>query len=199
MQALLHFDIETFIKTLGYLGIFAIVFIESGLLFGMFFPGDSLLFTAGLLASTSILNIWVLIPVVIFGAVLGDSVGYWLGLKFGPKIFSKEDSLFFSKKHIERAHTFYESYGPRAIIIARFVPIVRTVVPVIAGVGKMEYKKFFRFNIIGGIIWGILLPVLGFYLGKAIPNIDKYLLPITLGIIVVSFVPVAVEVWRNKN
>ncbi len=199
MENLIHFDIETFIRALGYMGIFAVVFAESGLLIGMFLPGDSLLFTAGLLASLGVLNIWILVPIIIIAAITGDSVGYWLGSTLGPKIFNREDSWLFNKKHAERAEVFYQKYGAKAIIMARFVPIVRTLVPVVAGIGKMEYKKFFRFNVIGALIWGISLPVLGFYLGKVIPNIDHYLLPITLGIIVVSFVPVVVEVWRGRK
>lgn len=199
METLSIFDIEAIIKTLGLLGIFLIVFAESGLLIGMFFPGDSLLFTAGLLASFGVISIWALIPVVILAAILGDSTGYWFGDKLGPKIFNREDSLLFSKKHIERAHLFYEKYGAKAIILARFVPVVRTLVPTIAGIGAMEYRKFLRFNIIGGALWSTSLPLLGFFLGKTVPDIDKYLLPIILGIIIFSFVPIVLEVWKGRR
>lgn len=199
MELFIHFNIETLIRTVGYFGLFLIIFAESGLLFGIFFPGDSLLFTAGLLASLGVLNIWILIPVVVFAALLGDSVGYWLGSKFGDKVFNKDNSILFDKKYVLRAQDFYTRFGARAVILARFIPIVRTLIPTVAGIGKMEYGKFFKFNIIGGVLWGTALPLLGFYLGKAIPNIDHYLLPITLAIIIVSFVPVAVEVWRARK
>jgi membrane-associated protein len=199
MESILYFDPQSIIKTLGYIGVFLIVFAESGILIGMFFPGDSLLFTAGLLSSLGTLNILLLIPIVIVAAILGDSTGYWIGKTFGSKIFNRDDSVLFSKKYVERAQSFYERYGARAIILARFVPIVRTVVPSVAGVASMKYRAFLRFNIIGGVLWGVALPILGFYLGKKIPNIDHYLLPITFGIIIVSFIPVGVEVWRARR
>lgn len=199
MPNIFHFDIELFIKTLGYTGLFLVVFVESGLLIGMFFPGDSLLFTAGLLAALGLLNIWVLIPVVILAAILGDSVGYLIGWKFGPKIFSRDNSLLFDKKYAQRTHEFYERHGSKAVILARFIPIIRTLIPTVAGIGKMEYRKFLRFNVVGGVLWSSLVPLIGFYLGKSIKNIDHYLLPITLGIIVVSFIPVFVEVWKGKR
>jgi membrane-associated protein len=199
MEQLFHFDIKVFIEALGYLGIFLVVFSESGLLIGMFFPGDSLLFTAGLLASLGMLNIWVLVAFVMLAAVMGDSVGYWLGKTLGPKIFNRSNSYLFDKKYIERAHNFYAKHGAQAIILARFVPIIRTVVPTIAGVGRMEYKTFLKFNVTGGVLWGAFLPLLGFFLGKTIPNIDHYLLLIIFAIIIVSFIPVVIEVWRGRG
>jgi membrane-associated protein len=180
-----HFLINTF----GLVGVIAIVFAESGLFFGFFFPGDSLLFTAGLLASQGFLNPAILFLGVIAAAILGDNVGYTFGRKVGPAIFTKENSLFFNKKYIERARTFYEKYGNKTIVLARFVPIVRTFAPIVAGVGSMNYKKFFTYNCLGGILWSILLLGLGFTLGKTVPGIDKYLLPIVIFIIVASFLP----------
>ncbi len=196
---LLHIDLIALIKTFGYLGIFAIVFAESGLFFGFFFPGDSLLFTAGLLASQGLLNILVLVPLMMAGAILGDSVGYWFGAKVGPKIFTREDSFFFHKRHVERTHNFYLKYGARAIVLARFIPIVRTLTPILAGVGTMPYGTFLKFNIMGGVLWGAGVTFLGYFLGTTIPGIERYLLPIVVGIIVVSFLPIALEFLKIRT
>jgi membrane-associated protein len=191
-------DPATIIKTLGLLGVFAIVFAESGLFFGFFFPGDSLLFTAGLLASQGYFSIIALTAGAFICAVAGDSVGYAFGKKVGPKIFTKEDSLFFHKKHVARAEAFYQIYGSKAIILARFVPIVRTFVPIVAGVGSMEYKKFLLSNIVGGALWAFAMSILGFWLGTVIPSIDRYLLPIIAIIIVLSVVPIIREYLKAK-
>lgn len=181
---------EQLISVLGLAGVVAIIFAESGLFFGFFLPGDSLLFTAGLLASQGYLNIWWLAPAATLAAILGDSVGYWFGAKVGPKIFSKEDSLFFHKDHLLKTSEFYERHGKKTIILARFIPIVRTFAPILAGVGKMDYQTFLTYNIIGGLIWGAGLTLAGYFLGVWVPNIDQYLIPIILAIIVVSFIPV---------
>lgn len=199
MSELLHIDLITLIQTLGYLGIWVIVFAESGLFFGFFFPGDSLLFTAGLLASQGFLNVWWLTLVVVSAAILGDSVGYWFGAKVGPKIFTREDSFFFHKRHVERARIFYERYGPHALVLARFIPIVRTFTPILAGVGSMRYRTFLRYNFVGGILWGAGVTLLGYSLGTTIPGIDQYLLPIIFFIIAVSFLPVVWEVLKNRH
>lgn len=185
------------IQTAGYIGLFAIVFAESGLFFGFFLPGDSLLFTAGFLASQDFLNIFILVPLVFVAAVLGDNAGYAFGRHFGPKIFKREDSFFFHRDHIRRAETFYENHGPKAIVLARFMPVVRTFAPIVAGVGKMHYPTFFFYNIVGGVLWGIGLPLLGYFLGSVIPGIDQYLLPIIIVIIVASVLPGAVHVLRE--
>lgn len=198
-QFLLLLDPMFLVKTAGLAGVIAVVFAESGLFFGFFFPGDSLLFTAGLLASQGLLPIgWLLIG-TFFAAVLGDSVGYWFGKKTGPAIFAREDSLFFHKKHIERAQKFYEIHGKKTIILARFVPIVRTFAPILAGVGRMEYRTFVTYNIIGGAIWAIGLTALGYFLGSFIPSVDQYLLPIVLGIIAISFIPIIREYLRSRR
>lgn len=186
---MLPVDLITLIKTVGYLGIFAIVFLESGLMIGFFFPGDSLLFTAGFLASQGILDIKILVVGCFLAAVLGDSIGYYIGQKFGRKLFKKEDSIWFHKNHLNRAQRFYDKHGGKTIILARFIPVIRAFAPVVAGVGLMRYKRFVAFNLIGGVLWAIAIPTLGFYLGSAIPDVDKYLLPIVGLIIIASVLP----------
>lgn len=209
MEALFHIDYASMVLSLGivaYIVIFVIIFSESGLLIGLFLPGDSLLFTAGFLASQKIastnqnyLNLWILIGVTFAGAVIGDSVGYSFGHRIGRRIFTKPDSKLFKKENLEKAEKFYEKYGVKTIILARFVPIVRTFAPIVAGVGKMNYKTFFSFNVIGGALWAILIPVAGYYLGRLIPNVDKYLLPIVAAIIIVSAIPTLVEIIRERK
>lgn len=193
------FDLVALIKAVGYLGIFAIVFAESGLFIGFFLPGDSLLFTAGFLASQGLLEIKTLIILVFTAAVIGDSFGYAFGRRIGPAIFKKEDSLFFHRKNLERANLFYQRHGGRTIILARFIPVVRTFAPILAGAGRMRYSSFLFFNIFGGALWSISLSFLGFYLGRSIPDIDKYLLPIIALIIFVSVLPNVIHVLRHRE
>lgn len=176
---------DTLIK-IGLLGAYFILFAESGLLIGFFLPGDSLLFTAGLLASRGYFSIWALVIGGAIAAIIGNQVGYHFGRKFGPRIFNKEESFLFHKDHIIRAENFYEKYGGAALIISRFTPIIRTFVPILAGVGRMNYRKFFIYNIIGGILWVFSVSFAGFFLGKIVPDIDKYILPIIAVIIVLS-------------
>ena len=183
------FNIVALVKTFGYLGIFGMVFAESGLFFGFVFPGDSLVFTSGFLASQNFLNIYVLVIGLFVSAVLGDNVGYWFGVKVGPMIFKKEDSQFFRKKNVEDAHKFFEKHGSKSLVLARFFPVVRTFVPIVAGVAKMNYKKFFLFNVIGGLLWAVGMCLAGFFLGRVIPNADNYILPIVLLIILISIAP----------
>ena len=185
----MHFDLVELIKTAGYIGVFLIVFLESGLLIGFFFPGDSLLFTAGFLASQGYLDITILIIGCFIAAVIGDTVGYFIGKTLGPKIFNKDSSIFFHKKHIEKAQKFYDKHGGKTIILARFIPIIRAFAPVVAGAGKMDYKRFITFNLIGGVLWAIGITLAGYYLGSLIPDVDKYLLPIVGLIIVASVLP----------
>lgn len=192
-------SIETLLQTVGYLGIAAIVFAESGLFFGFFLPGDSLLFTAGILAAKGYFNLWVLSALCFFAAVLGDNVGYAFGRRVGPKIFTRENSRFFHRHHIERARAFYEKYGKKTIVLARFVPIVRTFAPIVAGVGAMHYPTFFVYNLIGGALWGIGLPVAGFYLHELIPDVDRYLLPIVALIVILSILPPFWHVLRERR
>lgn len=199
MELFSHTNLIETLRTIGYIGVSLIVFAESGLFFGFFLPGDSLLFTAGLLASQGYFNFFILLFCVIVCAIVGDSVGYWFGSVVGPKLFTKEDSFFFNKKHITRAKVFYDTHGPKALVLARFIPIVRTFVPIVAGVAQMKYSIFITYNIIGGIGWGVSLTSLGYFLGTRIPNIDTYLLPIVLAIIVISFIPVVIEVVKEKR
>lgn len=192
-------NLITLIETIGYVGLFVIVFAESGLFIGFFLPGDSLIFTAGFLASQNYLHIWWLIPLLCLAAILGDNFGYAFGKRVGPAIFHKEEGLFFHKKNLTRAAQFYEQHGPKTLILARFMPVIRTFVPILAGVGKMDYRRFFYFNAVGGALWTLLLPLAGYYLGQLIPNVDHYLLPIVIGIIVISFIPSLYELWFKKN
>lgn len=199
MTDILHLlDPMTIIKTIGLIGVLGIVFAESGLFFGFFLPGDSLLFTAGFLASQDYLDINILVWGSFVCAVLGDSVGYWFGKKIGPKIFNKDDSIFFHKKHIERSQNFYNKYGNKTIFLARFVPIIRTFAPIVAGVGQMKYRNFLTYNIFGGFVWSFGWIYGGYYLGQIIPGADKYLLLIILAVIVISLLPVFFEVYRAK-
>jgi membrane-associated protein len=187
------------IKAVGYLGVFAIVFAESGLFVGFFLPGDSLLFTAGLLASQGFFDISALIFLVFVGAVLGDQVGYAFGKSVGPKLFKRENSLFFNKKNLVRARDFYEQYGVITIILARFIPIIRTFAPIVAGIGQMRYRTFVWFNVIGGLLWSLLLTLSGYYLVKVIPGIERYVSWIVIGIVIVSVVPMIVHFIKDKK
>lgn len=190
------FDLIALIETIGYLGIFAVVFTESGILLGLFLPGDSLLFAAGLLCSSGFFNILLLIPIVFLAAVSGDNFGYYLGHKFGCRIFNRKESLFLNPDYIVKTEKFFEKYGIKTIFLARFIPIIRTLAPVMAGIGNMDYNKFFSYNIIGGLAWSIIIPFAGYYLGNSIPNIDYYILPITGIIIALSIVPVISKVRK---
>ncbi len=194
-----HFDLIELIKAVGYLGLFGIVFAETGLLVGFFLPGDSLLFTAGILAAQGYLNIYLLLIILIAAAIIGDSTGYAIGKKFGPKIFAKENSVLFKKSHLLKAEKFFEKHGPKTIIIARFVPIVRTFVPTLAGVGKMSYWKFITYNVVGGLIWVLSITMLGYYLGIKVDNIDRYILPGIVIIILISISPYIKEFVTNKE
>ena len=193
------FDLELFIKSFGYIGLFSIVFAETGLAFGFFLPGDSLLFTAGILASQNFLNIFILCPVLFVAAVSGDSVGYWIGNRFGKRLFKQEDSLFFHKDHLVRAKNFYEKHGGKTVILARFIPLIRTFAPIVAGMGGMNYRKFIVYNIVGGAIWAVGIPLAGYYLGRLIPDIDKYLLPIIALIVIISIVPAVIHIGKDKS
>lgn len=192
---------EEFIRTIGYLGVFAIIFAESGLLVGFFLPGDSLLFTAGFLASLNppVFSLPVLLVGFFLAAVIGDSVGYAFGRRVGVKLFQREDSLLFNKKNILRAQAFYEKHGGKAIVLARFIPIVRTFAPIVAGIGTMHYPRFLAFNLVGGLLWAVGVTLAGYFLGSAIPDIDRYLLPIVVLIVIVSVTPAALHLLREPE
>lgn len=192
-----HLNLKEIIMTTGYAGIFGMVFAESGLLFGFFFPGDSLLITAGLLASQGYLNIAILLAGGILAAIGGDSVGYWFGKKTGPKIFKREDSLLFHKKNIIKANEFYEKHGGKTIILARFMPFIRTFAPIVAGIGGMKYSRFLFFNVFGGVFWVSLTVLGGYILGSRIPNIDRYFLVIIAIVILVSASPGLYHFWKE--
>lgn len=189
MESIFNLDLPELIKTTGYFGVFFIIFAESGLFFGFFLPGDTLLFSAGLLASQGYFDIALLVLITVCAAVLGDQVGYLFGKKVGPKIFIRDESFFFKKKYIGKAESFYQKHGKKAIVLARFVPVVRTFVPILAGVGGMHYRTFVAYNIAGGLLWGVGVTLLGYFLGESVPNIDAYLLPILLLIVFVPLLP----------
>jgi len=183
----------------GYLVLVVIVFAETGLLAGFFLPGDSLLVTAGLLAAVEgVLNIWVLNGFLSAAAIAGDTTGYWIGYHLGPKIFNRKDSFLFHRDHLVRTQKFYEKYGAKTIVLARFVPIVRTFAPTVAGVGRMAYRRFLIYNIAGGIGWVASLTLAGFFLGRSIPHIENQIHWVILVVIVLSFLPIVKE-WRHAH
>ncbi len=192
-------DPKTLIETFGTLGLFVIVFAESGLLVGFFLPGDSLLFTAGLLASQGLLNLPLILVGCFVAAVVGDQVGYAFGARVGPALFRRPDSRLFRQSHLEKARRYFEQYGPKTVVLARFIPIVRTFTPVLAGVGQMPYRTFVTFNVVGGLLWAVGVTLLGYALGETIPEIDRYLLPAVALIIAASLVPVARELLRLRR
>ncbi len=195
----MHFNLAYLIETFGYVGLFAVIFAESGLLIGFFLPGDSVLFTAGFLASQNILSLPILIVTCFVAAVTGDSVGYAFGKRIGKRLFQREDSAVFHKKNIIKAQKFYEKHGAKTIVIARFMPVVRTFAPIVAGIGDMNYRRFVSFNIVGGLLWATGLNLAGYYLGKIIPDVDKYLLPIVLLIVVASVAPSIIHILKDKD
>ena len=187
------------VKTGSYLGLAIIIFAESGILLGIFFPGDSLLFAAGLLSAAGFLSFGPLVLIVVVAAIVGDSVGYWFGANVGVNFFKRKDSFFFKQEYLKRTELFYQKYGGRAVVLARFVPIVRTLAPILAGIGSMSYSTFLRYNILGGLLWGAGMLSLGYFLGSIIPNSEHYILPISLVIIVVSFLPILLNLLRGKR
>ena len=199
IYACIQLDPIAIIKAGGYLGIAIIVFAESGLLIGIFFPGDSLLFAAGLLSAAGFLAPVPLIALVVLAAIIGDSVGYWFGANVGINFFKRKDSRFFKQEYVKRTELFYQKYGGRAVVLARFVPIVRTIAPILAGIGTMKYSTFLKFNILGGCLWGIGMVSLGFSLGSVIPNSQHYILPISLVIIIISFLPILINLMSGKR
>ena len=183
----------------GYAVLVAIVFTETGLLIGFFLPGDSLLITAGLVAATGALNIWWLNVLLVIAAVVGDSVGYTIGWRIGPRLFTREQSLVFNPKHVQRTRDFYARHGAKTIVIARFVPIVRTFAPVVAGVGQMAYRRFLTYNVVGGVGWVVTMTGAGYALGQTIPNIGSHLHWVVFVVIVLSLIPIAVEVLKERT
>ena len=201
-------DPEKLIRSGGYILLFAIIFAESGLLIGFFLPGDSLLFIAGMACAGTLvqqagadaihLNIWVVLIGVFIAAVTGDQVGYAFGNKTGPALFKRPDSRFFKHEHLEKAQNFFDVHGPRAIVLARFVPVIRTFCPIGAGAGKMEYRVFLRYNLLGGLLWGVGVTLLGFFLGN-IPLVANNIEIALLMVVGVSILPILIEVVRSKR
>jgi len=195
-------DLVKLIETVGYAGIFAIIFAESGLFFGFFLPGDSLLLTAGLLASRGILNEFILVPGLFIAAVLGDQVGYWFGAKTGPLIFNRENSLLFRRKNLLAAKAFYEKHGGKTVTLARFLPFIRTFAPIVAGAAEMNYKRFVMFNLLGGFLWAICLTLLGYGLGKAfgsIEGVDKYFTLLVIAFFFIPGLPTLIHLWNDNK
>ncbi len=189
---------ELLIKTLGLIGVFGVLFAESGLFFGFFLPGDSLLFTAGVLASQGLINYPLLLLITFLAATLGDNVGYWFGQKVGVKLFEREDSRFFKKHHLLDAQKFYDKHGSKTIVLARFVPFVRTFAPIVAGAAKMPYSTFLLFNILGGLLWAVGIATLGFFLGNVPLVKHNYEIVIFL-IVFGSLLPVLLHFVGSKE
>jgi membrane-associated protein len=194
-----QFDLRALIEMAGLLGVTLIVFAESGLFFGFFLPGDSLLFTAGFLASQGYFSIWTLSVLCASAAIVGDNVGYAFGKRVGPRLFNREDSAWFNKQNLERAHAFYERHGGKTIVLARFLPVVRTFAPIVAGMAAMSYRNFLAYNVLGGVLWGAGLTWAGYFLGSVIPEIEEYVLPIIVLIVITSVAPSAIHVWRESG
>ena len=193
-------DLPALVQWAGYVGLTLIIFAETGLLVGFFLPGDSLLVTAGLLAADPAfgLNVWLLGLILTIAAVVGDTVGYHVGKATGPRIFTRENSLFFHKDHLLKAQAFYEKHGGKTIIIARFMPIVRTFAPVVAGVGRMRYASFLAYNVIGGVLWIWSMLITGYVLAKTVPGVAKHVEKVILVVVFLSILPGIIAWWRSR-
>lgn len=198
----MHLDLVQLIETVGYVGLFAIIFAESGLFFGFFLPGDSLLLTAGLLASRGVMNEFILVPGLFIAAVLGDTVGYWFGAKTGPKIFNRPNSFLFKRENLLKAKAFYEKHGGKTVTLARFIPVVRTFVPIVAGAAEMHYGRFLFFNVFGALAWAVGVTLLGFGLGRAfgsIEGVDKYFTLLVLAFFFIPGLPTLIHLWKENR
>jgi membrane-associated protein len=193
------YDVEGIIRWGGMVMLTTIVFAETGLLIGFFLPGDSLLVTAGVFAAAGHLDIRTLLTVVSAAAVVGDQVGYYIGYRTGPRIFRREDSLLFKRAHLIRARTFYEKHGGKTIILARFMPIIRTFAPVVAGVAEMEYRRFVSYNVVGGVLWVWSMALLGYSLGRVVPDIDRHIHVVIVVVIFLSILPGIIEYLRSRG
>jgi membrane-associated protein len=198
-------SIEQLIISVGYIGVFGIIFAESGLFFGFFLPGDSLLLTAGLLASRGLLDIWVLLLILPVAAILGDNVGYWFGKKTGPRIFNRENSRLFKRKNLLTAKAFYDKHGGKTIVIARFMPFIRTFAPIVAGAVEMQYRRFIIWNFFGGLLWAVGVTLVGYGIGVFFKDtvdpetLDKYFLVLIVGVIFISALPAMIHIWRDNK
>lgn len=194
-------DVKALVQWGGYVGLTAIVFAETGLVIGFFLPGDSLLVTAGLFASQPQfgLNVYLLGTILSAAAIVGDAVGYWIGRMSGPRLFKKEESMFFKPKYLRQAHDFYERHGGKTIVIARFMPIVRTFVPVVAGAAGMNYARFTAFNVFGGIFWIWSMLFTGYFLGRYIPGVDEHIELVIIVVVVLSILPGLYHWWKARR
>lgn len=192
-------DINGLVQAAGYTGMAAIIFAETGLLIGFFLPGDSMLVTAGLLASQGYIDVWLLGLVLCVAAVLGDSAGYSIGRTGGQRLFTREDSLLFNRKHLVRAHEFYQRHGGKTIIIARFMPIIRTFAPVVAGMGDMQYSRFLAYNLIGGVAWVWSMLLIGLFLGRTFPGVAKHIELIIVVVVLLSILPALIARFKTKS
>jgi membrane-associated protein len=198
------YDVQGLVTKGGLLLLTAVIFAETGLLVGFFLPGDSLLVTAGIFCTSAnplgkpILNIFTLNICLILAAIAGDTVGYWIGAKSGPKLFTRDDSLFFKKRYLLRTHEFYERHGGKTIIIARFMPIIRTFAPVVAGAGQMSYRRFLAYNVFGGIFWVISMSLLGYGLASVWPDVTKHIEKLIILIIFLSLLPGFIGYLRSR-
>lgn len=192
-------DFQHLLNVYGPWAIFAVMFAESALIF--FLPGDSFLFVAGVLVAQGILGYWPSLILGVIGAILGNSLGYWIGKKFGQAIFAVDRRWMFKREHVDKVQQYYENYGPLTVVLARFVPGVRTIAPIAAGVGNMSYSTFFIYNVGGAFLWLISILSAGYFLGSVIPKdyVDKYVLVIILGVVVLSFIPAMVAYLRQKK
>lgn len=193
------FDVTHIVQTGGLPMLFLIIFAESGMMVGFFFPGDTLLFSAGILAAAGVLPIWVTVAVIAGAAILGDNTGYHIGKHLGPRLFKKEDGLIFRKDLIMKAEKFYEKYGTKTMLVAHFIPVIRSFAPVTAGAGKMNYKQFVVYDAIGDIAWAALITLLGYYVGSRIPGIEKLIEPVLLGVIAITLLPTIYHALKDPK
>lgn len=201
LQQAFHFimDVQGLIQWGGLLMVCIIVFVETGLFVGFFLPGDSLLVTAGLFAAKGDIDLVLLLVLASLCAVIGDQTGYLIGRKTGSALFKREDSILFKRKHLLKAHDFYEKYGNKTIVIARFVPIVRTFAPAVAGAAQMNYRRFVTYNIMGGILWVFSMILGGYIMGKTIPNLDKYIHLVIVVVVFLSILPAIIEIYKARR
>ncbi len=192
-------NLPELVRWAGLIGLTAIIFSETGLLVGVFLPGDSLLVTAGLLAARGYLNFYTLVPTLMLAAIVGNSLGYFIGRTTGPRIFNRENSFFFNKKHAMRAHEFYARHGRKTIVLAQFMPIIRTFSPVIAGVGGMDYRTFITFNVIGAVVWVGSMTSIGYFLGSYIPGIDQHIEIVVVIVVFISILPGLISTYRGRR
>ena len=193
-------DLPALVQLAGYVGMIAIIFVETGFFFGFFLPGDSLLVTAGLLIATGLdMNVYLLGAMLNVAAIAGDALNYWVGRLTGPRIFVRDESFFFKRKHVERAHEFYVKHGAKTIVLARFMPIIRTFAPLVAGVARMDYRVFTIYNVIGGTAWIWSMLFTGYFLGRYVPGIDKYIELVIIVVIFLSILPGIISWWKERR